>query len=87
MTDDTQDQAANHLPAPMTLSEFSRKGGRAGTGASKRRSREQMQAAGAKGGKNRWARLSPAQRSEVGRTAANKGWAKRKNLVKPPTGE
>jgi len=38
MTDDTQDQGANHLPKNPAAVALGRLGGRAGTGASKRRS-------------------------------------------------
>lgn len=54
MTDDTQDQAASHLPPPLTLSEFSRRGGRAGTGQSKRRTKEHYQAIA----RARWAKAA-----------------------------
>ena len=55
MTQDTEDQAVNHL-ARQAASALGRLGGRAGTGASKRRSREHYQAAQKAGVESRRAR-------------------------------
>jgi hypothetical protein len=65
MTDDTQDPHANHLPPPVAKDpaavSLGRRGGRAGTGASKRRTRKHCQAAGKAGMLSRWGNREPGE--------------------------
>jgi len=46
--------------------------------------REHLQAIQSQGGKARWARLTPEERSEVARKAVLARWAKRKASDAPP---
>ena len=72
----------------MTHTEFSRKGGRAGTGKSKARDPEKMRAAGKKGAAIRWTRaaltLIKSGDGIVGSTSKSRTQAERlrKRLVK-----